>query len=39
VWVDLPERVGVDPLDSGWLVAILIGGGLVGGLGLRVVGG
>jgi hypothetical protein len=38
VWVDLPERVGVDPFDSWWLFAILIGGGLLVGLCQRFIG-
>lgn len=38
VWSALPERVGVDPYSSWWPFAILIGGGLLVGLGQRLLG-
>jgi H+/Cl- antiporter ClcA len=38
VWDVLPARVGVDPYSSWWPFAILIGGGLLVGLGQRLLG-
>jgi H+/Cl- antiporter ClcA len=38
VWNALPERVGVDPYSSWWPFAILIGGGVLVGLGQRLLG-
>lgn len=38
VWSALPERVGVDPYSSWWPFAILVGGGLLVGLGQRLLG-
>ena len=38
VWNALPARVGVDPYSSWWPFAILIGGGLLVGLGQRLLG-
>jgi H+/Cl- antiporter ClcA len=38
VWNALPERVGVDPYSSWWPFAILTGGGVLVGLGQRLLG-
>ena len=38
VWNALPTRVGVDPYSSWWPFAILIGGGVLVGLGQRLLG-
>jgi len=38
VWNTVPERVGVDPYSSWWPFAILIGGGVLVGLGQRLLG-
>lgn len=38
VWDALPARVGVDPYSSWWPFAILIGGGVLVGLGQRLLG-
>ncbi len=38
VWQELPEQIGVEPFNSWWMFAILIGGGALVGLGQIVFG-
>lgn len=38
LWTDLPEQVGVAPYDSWWLFAVPVAGGVLVGLGQRVLG-